>query len=992
MIRLEAPPGRRGLAALLRLALTSGLFWAVLVMALALWGVYWHYRIRIVSVPAGQPGTELVIHGQGFGAEQGQGYVLYRRARVPLDVFEQVERWSDREIAIRLPEDRAEGGYIQVVQTTPLWEWPSNPFPFVVKAVGLPGEPYAYEVPVAPGAPWPSFRRDHRNTGRSPVPAVYQGGRPWVFRTGKGIFSTPVIDEAGVAYVGSADHYFYAVNPNGTLRWRFKTGELIDSAGILHRPDPKTGIPAVTFGSGDGILYHLRTDDGFDDPRGRVLWTFDAAEHPGEGYNNWFEGNVQLGFDGTLYAGNTNWNYYAINPDGTLRWTFPTRNNNWSGAAIADDGTLFWGSCDTQVYAVGSGGKERWSKRTLGFVAASAAIGSDGTVYIGSFDSHLYAFTPHSPWPKWKFKTQDHVYSSPALGQDADGRTNAIYFGSTDGHFYALDPDGALLWKYYTGEPIRSSPALGAGPGGEPDAIIYFGCGDGRLYALNTADGTRRWSFDTTQLAPELRDRNDLNSSPALGETGVHIGGEHGALCYVPYDYCLHAGEEDPLWFLNERYCDTDPAEDWPDNMTALLYVTPGGNTLLGGPSQQPPATIITLRLAVRRQGETVPARIATETLEVAADPPFPLHYEVSAGGDYLHIIPETFLEPAGRYTLRVKGAYRTGGPYLGKLRLGGEIAGRFEDTLTFHTAPRTAPHIPLKTRARSVDALEFTRLAVPIPTMMPSLNQIGFDYVRMIFGTVAVDPPDEDGRGRFVVWCIGGRMTEDGHLVPNVARSGKSETEFSFPYSGEYLGEHFILRTGGVTMSVTGFDVPMQHLEMRGSLRPDRLVRPGATVYGHTPALRIPTYGPLLIMAGLVNNIWQKLLVTGTYETRSYAGRGTANLAPEGIRIAALDFQRPTRDRAGYVIASFELEPGAAYPISEHRAAILLLQADRAEAIALDYNPNINTAHDGRGNLSTVSLTLPRGLELPETLRAAVMLDVFPAHVQTLGANNGRR
>ncbi|MDX9975948.1 MAG: hypothetical protein RBU21_23420, partial [FCB group bacterium] len=88
MFRLEAPPGRHGLAALLRLALTSGLFWAVLVLALAFWGVYWHYRIRIVSVPAGRPGTELVIRGQGFGAEQGEGYVLFRREKVPLDVFE----------------------------------------------------------------------------------------------------------------------------------------------------------------------------------------------------------------------------------------------------------------------------------------------------------------------------------------------------------------------------------------------------------------------------------------------------------------------------------------------------------------------------------------------------------------------------------------------------------------------------------------------------------------------------------------------------------------------------------------------------------------------------------------------------------------------------------------------------------------------------------------------------------------------------------------
>ena len=69
---------------------------------------------------------------------------------------------------------------------------------------------------------------------------------------------------------------------------------------------------------------------------------------------------------------------------------------------------------------------------------------------------------------------------------------------------------------------------------------MYFGAGNGTLYALNAANGTRRWSFDTTRSTnPILRDRNDLNGSPALTNTGVVIGGEDGYLKYVPYDYCL---------------------------------------------------------------------------------------------------------------------------------------------------------------------------------------------------------------------------------------------------------------------------------------------------------------------------------------------------------------------------------------------------------------------------------------------------------------------
>ena len=90
---------------------------------------------------------------------------------------------------------------------------------------------------------------------------------------------------------------------------------------------------------------------------------------------------------------------------------------------------------------------------------------------------------------------------------------------------YALTPSGKLLWKYDSG---RSHPFLAGGgqerrPGESRD-IVYFGSSNGKLYALDADTGARRWSFDTTLYDdPILVDRNDLNSSPALGMTGVYI-------------------------------------------------------------------------------------------------------------------------------------------------------------------------------------------------------------------------------------------------------------------------------------------------------------------------------------------------------------------------------------------------------------------------------------------------------------------------------------
>ncbi|MCB9736484.1 MAG: PQQ-like beta-propeller repeat protein [Deltaproteobacteria bacterium] len=146
-----------------------------------------------------------------------------------------------------------------------------------------------HAVPLDPASPWPKFRRDARQTGRSPVTPTYDGSTPWTFATGKGVFSTPVVDGDGGAYVGSADRTFYALAADGSERWRFATGEIIDSSALLD------DAGAVIFGSGDGHVYAL------DRATGEPRWTF-AADAPADtgAFINWFEGNVALTADGTL--------------------------------------------------------------------------------------------------------------------------------------------------------------------------------------------------------------------------------------------------------------------------------------------------------------------------------------------------------------------------------------------------------------------------------------------------------------------------------------------------------------------------------------------------------------------------------------------------------------------------------------------------------------------------------------------------------------------
>jgi outer membrane protein assembly factor BamB len=936
-------------------------------LALAYLAFTWvrDYRPLISRVPAIEPGQTLTLEGRRFGRQQREGQVFLQTGSGESDVLDVVS-WSADKIEVRLPGGAGHGSLI-VRQNTVFGQRESNPHGFIVLDPSLPSEPYGYRVPVQADSPWPTFRRDQRNTGSSPLPATYAGDQPWMFQTGKGIFSTPVIDNQGVIYVGSADHYFYALNPDGTVAWKYKTGEIIDSGGALGRYDSQLGTSPITFISGDGFVYHFRTGEVADE-KDRLIWKYEAELRPEVSYNRWFEGNVGVGFDGSLYAGNTNFLYYALNPDGTLRWTYPTGSNNWSLAAFADDGTIFWGSVDTYIHAVDPGGNPLWSKRTLGFIAASAVIGADGTVYIGSFDSNLYALDPQTGDVRWKFPTGDHIYSTVAL-DERDGKTRAIYFGSADGKFYALRPDGSLIWKYDTGDTIRSSPALGHTPDGK-NGILYFGAGNGKLYALNAKDGSLRWAYDTTSTDPELRDRNDLNGSPALGLNGVYIGGEHGQVWYVPYDFCLNA--EDTRCVLGN---------DLPDAFTGLYYVTPGGNLQADFPQSLESSAMVTLRLLVRKNGDTVDARVCNspigcpkDALKVNIQPHIPLDVEQSADGRYIYIRPLQFL-PAGSYTLSVSGKYYSGGARLGNLTLGGKQAGDFTGKFSFEV-PASTGTFPLTVGDERTSAVEWTRLAAPLPPMLPSLNQIGFDYIDWIVGTVAATEPDAANQGKVVLWAIGARRDADGQLVADPT------SDFTLPLNGRYNGQDFMLTNQNFNMPITGINIPFNLFELRGTLPDDRVaLRPAA--YADTNVLSIPTFGPYLALAGLANNWYEKMLVAGTYVTRPFDGQAAA--LPEGISVDSMEYLPPTDKDAGSLDVRFELDPGVRYPADGHRAGLLLFNPARTEAVYMDYHANLTQQADDDGNLRSVSLTIPAGTMIPSGAQGVVMLDVYPFYFEAI-------
>ncbi|MHB1846280.1 MAG: choice-of-anchor D domain-containing protein [Deltaproteobacteria bacterium] len=96
--------------------------------------------------------------------------------------------------------------------------------------------------------------------------------------------------------------------------------------------------------------------------------------------------------DGTVYVGNGDGLYAVDGQTGAVKAGFPFSSSDVDSApAIGGDGTIFFGTSDGSFYAVFPNGKMRFKISTGGRVSSSPAIGPDGTVFFVSDDGFLYA-------------------------------------------------------------------------------------------------------------------------------------------------------------------------------------------------------------------------------------------------------------------------------------------------------------------------------------------------------------------------------------------------------------------------------------------------------------------------------------------------------------------------------------------------------------------------------------------------------------------------
>lgn len=807
---------------------------------------------------------------------------------------------------------------------------------------------FTYDVPLSPTSPWPKFRRNAHQDGRSPIVGPGKLAKPWIFPTAKGIFSSPIVGGDETVYIGSADRFFYALKADGTLRWKFETGEIIDSSGLLDDQG------RVYFASGDGHLYAR------DAATGSEVWTFTADDpKTTKGFIRWFEGNVAIGGDGTLLVPNDNFRIYALDrKDASVRWTETMHDQTWSLPAVdVASGLIVHGNNNLlqalgdNVFAVHTDGSAAWSASIAGTVAASPLWTQSGLIVIGGFDGYVHAYDAKTGAARWSFGTRDHVYASAA--EQGDG---TIVIPSSDGTIYALNPtDGSMRWAFDALEPFRASPAIdGAGR-------TYVGGGDGKLYVLE-ADGRLRFSMRLID-----GDRNDLNASPALGRDAVYLAGETGEIFAVPYDWCLRPEA------ASDARCEkggSGTGEALPADGTFLLFTTRYGSPLPKAPASIDANQALAFSLFVRKGGDTPVAVLDTASLQVSSEPSVPLSVHASGDRRFLTVTPQTAFAPGkdAKVTLSIKGQWLSDPERNGLATTGGKPAGSIDTTFTFDLSAPGGAALPLPVPATAGDdagLFALTRLAAPLPTILPSYNQIGFDSLHWLIGVV------EGNSTQTVGWMIGAMPTD---TPPGIAAD--PATKALFPVTIHFdAGKVTFENHDGLALEVMNASIAFQDFRVSGRLDASgKALDGGAVVHVATKCADINFYGMFLEQLGFCNPD-DDLLVAYGAALLGPAGSGVQK-APGGLGTPSF-LRKGSEVRVNLA--------GSTLQSAGHRLGLLLLDPTTRLPLAVDYGLKTTQEAATSGALTSVSLDVS-GAKLPATVRAWLMVDAYPAAVAELG------
>ncbi len=424
-------------------------------------------------------------------------------------------------------------------------------------------------------------------------------------------------------------------------------------------------------------------------------------------------------------------------------------------------------------------------------------------------------------------------------------------------------------------------------------------------------------------------DRSDINASPALGRDAVYIAGESGEVFSIPYDYCLSASGQ------ADTRCAPPTPLGLPADGAALLFTSAFGHA-----QPSPPASInanepIVLSLIARQGGHIRLALLDDSSVAVTVQPAAAVSTTVSANGSFLVVTPSAHVAAAadGTMAITVTANYLIKPTRAGLALSGGTPGG----TVTFAaTMPLVSPAAALFVPQIPGTTWEVSRLALPLPTLLPSYNQIGFDSLLYLVGLV------EGSGDHAVAWMVGATLA----AASNTTLFDPT-TQSLLPLEVSYDGGFMTLQNqGGLSVEVMNAVIPFSDFRLSAALDATGNAVGPLRVNGSTVCSGIPLYGLFLQTLGLCNAVTDLLVASGAAIFTVYGGRAPPTAAQAGTVTFA----------ATSTAVTATITPGTTLRLMDHIFAILLVDAGSGIPVSLNYGIVTTRTADANGLVTGVN------------------------------------
>lgn len=252
------------------------------------------------------------------------------------------------------------------------------------------------------------------------------GKQEWTFNQGTGNFVASPLVVNDTILAPSANHFLFALDLDGKLRWKFETKNVLWS-------QPVSDGETVYLSAMDHNMYALNLADG------SLVWKTDLESA--------LMSSPVLAEDGTLYVNTMGGTTFAVNSaDGSVLWSVETGAHLW-GSPVLHENVLYFGGAGGKIFAVSTEADAGSDRILWEFDAASPIIGTGallpdgvvfptegGTVVAIGFDGKRL----------WYETLNGKLYTTPVVANDT------ILVAATEGEqvVTAFDLSGDEKWSF----------------------------------------------------------------------------------------------------------------------------------------------------------------------------------------------------------------------------------------------------------------------------------------------------------------------------------------------------------------------------------------------------------------------------------------------------------------------------------------------------------------------------------------------------------------